>query len=360
MATGDDVDIHASEAAYAAAYALLHQGKQNTDEHGVVLQYDENDSDERAVAQWADHADDFELTAQRVLRLQYRGTGSPEGSVVAGVGSVYHRTDGGAATSLYVKESGSGNTGWVAYGAVAIDATDVGDAVLYEVDYASLATLALTGAQSIDGRTHTTSNPGAANVIQILNGSGIHFDANATNSAFSSSSQTATRIEATLLDFMGGAFDPTRRYRIDFRIGSATLGTNNNQIHVGLIPNAAAFTNMAIAQKLNSGGSVVQRHTGAGASSVSLSTGVSALFDVLTLVVEQNMVTTFGAVWAGSWPALSAMTRCGANLGPINGNADADGFLNPTSRLVLAFSTGETGAAMDAVLRQARISRMAA
>jgi hypothetical protein len=41
------------------------------------------------------------------------GTGTPEGAVTAGVGSIYHRTNGGAATSLYVKEAGTGNTGWV-------------------------------------------------------------------------------------------------------------------------------------------------------------------------------------------------------------------------------------------------------
>jgi hypothetical protein len=42
------------------------------------------------------------------------GTGSPEGVVTAGIGSIYSRTDGGASTSLYVKESGAGNTGWTA------------------------------------------------------------------------------------------------------------------------------------------------------------------------------------------------------------------------------------------------------
>lgn len=41
------------------------------------------------------------------------GTGSPESSVTAGIGSIYLRTDGGAGTSMYVKESGAGNTGWV-------------------------------------------------------------------------------------------------------------------------------------------------------------------------------------------------------------------------------------------------------
>jgi hypothetical protein len=40
------------------------------------------------------------------------GAGSPEGVVTAPVGSLYSRTNGGLLTSLYVKESGSGNTGW--------------------------------------------------------------------------------------------------------------------------------------------------------------------------------------------------------------------------------------------------------
>lgn len=40
--------------------------------------------------------------------------GTPEGSVTAPVGSLFTRTDGGAGTTLYVKESGTGNTGWVA------------------------------------------------------------------------------------------------------------------------------------------------------------------------------------------------------------------------------------------------------
>lgn len=42
------------------------------------------------------------------------GTGTPEGAVTAPVGSLFSRTNGGAGTSFYVKESGSGNTGWVA------------------------------------------------------------------------------------------------------------------------------------------------------------------------------------------------------------------------------------------------------
>lgn len=42
------------------------------------------------------------------------GNGSPEGVVTAPVGSLYSRRDGGAGSALYVKENGTGNTGWVA------------------------------------------------------------------------------------------------------------------------------------------------------------------------------------------------------------------------------------------------------
>lgn len=43
-----------------------------------------------------------------------QGAGSPEGVVTAAPGSTWMRSDGGAGTSFYVKESGISNTGWVA------------------------------------------------------------------------------------------------------------------------------------------------------------------------------------------------------------------------------------------------------
>jgi len=44
--------------------------------------------------------------------LRRRGSGTPEGVVPASPGSVFYRTDGGASSSFYVKETGTGNTGW--------------------------------------------------------------------------------------------------------------------------------------------------------------------------------------------------------------------------------------------------------
>ena len=47
------------------------------------------------------------------VSLSY-GYGSPEGIISANAGSLYTNLDGGASLTLYVKESGSSDTGWIA------------------------------------------------------------------------------------------------------------------------------------------------------------------------------------------------------------------------------------------------------
>lgn len=46
------------------------------------------------------------------LLFYWSGNGTPEGAVTAAVGSLYMNTAGGAGTVLYVKQTGTGNTGW--------------------------------------------------------------------------------------------------------------------------------------------------------------------------------------------------------------------------------------------------------
>lgn len=46
------------------------------------------------------------------------GSGTPEGAITGSRGDIFRRTDGGAGTTIYAKETGDDtNTGWVAYGA---------------------------------------------------------------------------------------------------------------------------------------------------------------------------------------------------------------------------------------------------
>lgn len=49
-----------------------------------------------------------------VAKLIHYGRGTPEGMVPAMTGHIYLNLDGGTGTTLYVKESGAGDTGWAA------------------------------------------------------------------------------------------------------------------------------------------------------------------------------------------------------------------------------------------------------
>lgn len=61
-------------------------------------------TDDRAFQRWCRESHD--------LRLKF-GAGSPEGVVVADVGTLYMRTDGSTSTTLYVKTADDGEaTGW--------------------------------------------------------------------------------------------------------------------------------------------------------------------------------------------------------------------------------------------------------
>jgi len=70
------------------------------------------------IAQWLDQrgmrVPIGQVVGATALTRISQGTGSPETVVAAPVGSLYLRLDGGASTTLYVKESGTAKTGWVA------------------------------------------------------------------------------------------------------------------------------------------------------------------------------------------------------------------------------------------------------
>ena len=56
------------------------------------------------------------LNAATLGAQMFSGSGSPEGVITARISSLYLRTDGGQASTVYYKESGTANTGWVAIG----------------------------------------------------------------------------------------------------------------------------------------------------------------------------------------------------------------------------------------------------
>lgn len=96
-------------------------------------------STSKSVAQWPNMVDDFllkffgwtggtETMGASGVALKFlsgmevagakilASTGTPEGAVTAGVGSIYMDTAGSSGTTLYTKSTGTGNTGWEVVG----------------------------------------------------------------------------------------------------------------------------------------------------------------------------------------------------------------------------------------------------
>lgn len=94
-----------------------------TDEYSISVQSDRlalwNDASTPAVIGTLDSVgvlrlrNDIVIDSTNNVRI-ITGTATPEGAVTAGVGSTFHRRNGASGTTLYIKESGTGNTGWVA------------------------------------------------------------------------------------------------------------------------------------------------------------------------------------------------------------------------------------------------------
>ena len=68
---------------------------------------DSNGKPTELFADWMEHI-------SNKLNLISVGTATPEGQITAGIGSVFLRLDGGANTTLYVKEANTDDTGWAA------------------------------------------------------------------------------------------------------------------------------------------------------------------------------------------------------------------------------------------------------
>ena len=97
-----------------AVYPRAMLGGQDTWEYGVKLNSCTFGTDNLAILLGTNHVIGWANTSNVVSTTIRTGSGSPEGVVTANVGSLFLRTDGSTSTTLYVKTSGTGNTGWTA------------------------------------------------------------------------------------------------------------------------------------------------------------------------------------------------------------------------------------------------------
>lgn len=107
-----DSDIPASIARDAEVTAAITAHEGASDPHPGYLTQTEGDARYRELTDAVTYS---ELTGKpAALALLFSGTGDPNGVVVATRGALFLRTDGGAGTCLYVKESDTTSSDWVA------------------------------------------------------------------------------------------------------------------------------------------------------------------------------------------------------------------------------------------------------
>lgn len=226
--------------------------------------------------------------------FDFSGAGSPEGAVTASVGSVYRRTNGGTATTLYVKESGAGNTGWAALSTTGggtiggsgttntlakfTAATTLGDSLITES--ASPSTVTIGGRESITGLTINTD---ATNTV-----------AGQTVAATFTKNDTNTR-----------AFDVVR-IKPTLNFGGSNTGTTVNYLVVDSTNTATTGATVNLAM-LSYGGSLKFGVDSSGA--VTFATGVRQVFVPSTTVASLN----FGQV--ASDPSSPVNGDCVYNTG---------------------------------------------
>lgn len=235
---------------------------------------------------------------------------------------------------------------WDDMGGVSVDQVD--DQTLYSVDFSTLANNTLAdGAEVIDGFSWTIANAAAATTFAVENGTGIHFDAAASSTAYTTSSRTATNMSIQISTLIP-SWDPQRDYVIEVYFSSLTLGTSLNRVLLCM-----ENTTNAGAERLMGGG---RRNTSGTQQTYQqdrttlLSTDVTD--DCFALCVSSGNVQVASADSSGGdFPSTYAHAQA---IAAVNGIS----VMATSSELTIAFVTGEAGGAMDAVLRRLRVRRV--
>ena len=347
MASPDTLNIHRTVAEMRAAYADLLARKVNADPTLT-----DEDAGSHAVAEWAEYLEDVLLALLESGRLMYTGAGSPEGQVAAPPSSVYHNTSGGPSTSLYVKESGTGTSGWVAYGAGPSDVGEVADQVLVDIDFADLATQDFVsggnGNYTIDGVQWAVANVAAADTFDLANGTGLRYNAAASSSVYHSGSRTAAYLRVPVATLIP-TWDVMGTYVIEGYYPSLSLGVSNNRTVLGIDLDWSGTDRMLAGGRRNSSGTQQVYSTIDTASSI---LGNDAASNTVAVRFDAQGVASFGGTWASGWP------RYTISGGQATAGNIVRTVMDDAAFIVIAFSPGEGSGGMTATLERLRIRRV--
>lgn len=158
------------------------------------------------------------------------GSGSPEGVIAAGIGSLFLRLDGSAGTTIYVKESGSGTTGWVGRD-VFTNGLTISDGKDVTVSSGTGTKIGQAGSKlGFFGATPVAKQGATADLKDVLVNLGVITDSGATPLNLDGGDLTVDDITA---DDVNAA---------TFRVSAAALASTHLADSASLIRNTLAYT----------------------------------------------------------------------------------------------------------------------
>ncbi len=266
------------------------------------------------------------------------GTGSPEAAVTAGIGSIWSQTDGTTDTALWRKETGVGNTGWVAVaaGGGGTTITSLGDATAdgsiaqagFEIDFTSTLDSAGKAIWTITNTDADTAadtamldlrhNDGADANVFYLRAVG---DNDGTPTTDFSLSQTALSVGSGVASTFSGSVTGTGTW--DLSAATVTLGTITTLPVTTIELGHASDTTLA----RSGAGAITVEGTAVLLSGGALGTPASGTVTNLTGTASININGTVGATTpgTGAFTTLSAssLLSANANLTVANGATTA-------------------------------------
>lgn len=274
------------------------------------------------------------------------GSGSPEGVVTASIGSVYRRTNGSTATTLYVKESGTGNTGWVAVGAGGGGSGTVSSGTANQLAYYASSGTTVSGLTSANNSVLVTDGSGVPswatslpsgttlNSVAIVTISGTQ---TLTNKTISGASNTLSNIGNSSLTNSAITIAGTSTSLG----GSISLDTITGLSSTGLVKRTGANT-LAIATSGTDYEVPLTFSTGLTRSTNTITVNTSQNIATLSNLTSNGLVTTSGGVGTlgVTVPGTGVLTALAVNVGSSGAFVTNGGALGTPSSGTLTNATG--------------------